>query len=68
MTSLGIKKYRWRHSRDERVRGNPGGKYPKARPSHWAREGKIYSWNDPPPGGHPGMDYQCRCTAEPVFE
>jgi len=32
---------------------------------HAEREGEIFSWDDPPPGGHRGEDYGCRCTAEP---
>ena len=66
--ALGLEKYRWRTSRDERVRGNPAGKYPQSRYNHWAREGKTFSWEKPPPDGHPGFPIQCRCTAEPVFE
>lgn len=65
---LGLSRYRWRNSQDERVRGNPEGKYPDARPSHWAREGKIYRWSNPPEGGNPGEAIQCRCWGEPVFE
>lgn len=57
-TNLGIKRYRWRTSGDERVRE-----------SHREKEGNIYSWDDPPADtGHPGEDYQCRCIAEPVLE
>ena len=60
MQSLGISKYTWRTSQDERVRQ-----------SHAELEGKEYFWNDPPSINgrrlHPGQDYQCRCTAEPVF-
>ncbi|MDD9911070.1 MAG: minor capsid protein [Ahrensia sp.] len=37
----------------------------KVRPSHAANNGKIFSWDDPPPTGHPGEDFGCRCTAEP---
>ena len=37
----------------------------KVRPSHAANDGKIFAWDDPPPTGHPGEDYGCRCTAEP---
>ena len=70
-TDIGITRYRWRSSRDERVRGNPSGKYPDSRPSHWAREGRVYSWDDPPrqssDDGHPGKPIRCRCYAEPVF-
>lgn len=46
--------YLWRTRRDGRVR-----------PEHAANEGKIFAWDDPPPTGHPGGDYGCRCTAEP---
>lgn len=57
-TSLGIKKYIWRTSIDERVR-----------PSHASKEGNTYDWNKPPADtGHPGEDYQCRCYGEPIFE
>lgn len=66
-TDLGIIEYVWHNSDDERVRGNPGGLYPKARYSHWDREGQIYSWSDPPPDGHPGHPVNCRCWAEPVI-
>jgi SPP1 gp7 family putative phage head morphogenesis protein len=64
-TGTGVTHYFWRHSRDERVRGNPGGLYPNAKPSHFAREGERFAWADAPEGGHPGFDYNCRCTAEP---
>lgn len=51
---LGIKKYIWRTSGDERVRE-----------SHRAKEGRDFLWQDPPNDtGHPGEDFQCRCTAE----
>jgi SPP1 gp7 family putative phage head morphogenesis protein len=64
---IGVKKYTWRTSLDERVRGNPLGKFPKAIPSHWDREGKIFDWNTPPEEGHPGQAILCRCYAEPDF-
>lgn len=64
---LGVKKYLWRNSQDERVRGNPSGLYPNSEYDHWSREGKEYSWDDPPPDGHPGQAIQCRCVAEPVL-
>lgn len=44
---LGIQMYRWINSGDERVRGNPSGKYPKAVPSHWVMQGKLCRWDDP---------------------
>jgi SPP1 gp7 family putative phage head morphogenesis protein len=65
---IGVKKYTWRTSLDERVRGNPLGRFPKAIPSHWDREGKIFSWNTPPEDGHPGQAILCRCYAEPMFD
>ena len=37
----------------------------KVRASHAANDGKIFAWDDPPPTGHPGEDYGCRCIAEP---
>lgn len=51
---LGITSYRWRTSLDERVR-----------PEHAEREGKLFSWADPPEDGNPGQPINCRCTAEP---
>lgn len=56
-TNLGIAKYTWRTSHDERVR-----------PSHAVLDGKVFKWSDPPDVGHPGEDFQCRCTAEPVID
>ncbi len=64
-TQASVTHYFWQDSRDERVRGNPGGLYPKAIPSHWDRNGRRFAWDEPPAGGHPGQDYNCRCTAQP---
>lgn len=44
--SLGLTVYTWVTARDERVRGNPRGKYPKAIPSHWAMDGMLCRWDD----------------------
>lgn len=72
--AAGVTTYRWSTSRDERVRGDPGGLYPKADPSHYALEGEEFSWADPPPadvdGGpaHPGEAINCRCVAIPIIE
>jgi len=49
-------RYIWRTQGDDRVR-----------PSHAANEGRIFAWDDPPPTGHPGEDFGCRCTAEPYY-
>lgn len=46
--------YVWRTRGDGRVRA-----------THAANNGRIFSWNNPPPTGHPGEDYGCRCVAEP---
>lgn len=55
--AVGITQYRWLTVGDERVR-----------PTHAANNGKIFSWDTPPPGtGHPGDDIQCRCHAQPVI-
>jgi len=56
-TNLGVGRYVWRTSLDERVR-----------PAHISREGKIFSWDEPPSDGHPGEPINCRCYAEPVLE
>ena len=56
-TSLGIEQYVWSTARDERVRSE-----------HRARNGKVFSWDDPPSDGHPGEPIQCRCRAIPVLE
>lgn len=69
---LGITSFRWRTVGDERVRGDPDGLYPKAKPSHYERDNKTYSYDDPPNGDDgpelPGEPVNCRCTAEPVFD
>ena len=64
---LGVKKYRWVTAHDERVRGNPSGRYPGAIPSHYARDGKVFEWANPPAGGHAGFAILCRCYSSPLF-
>lgn len=58
---LGVTKYRWRTSRDNRVRR-----------LHVKREGKVFSYDVPPrevPGdGHAGAGIRCRCWPEPVLD
>jgi SPP1 gp7 family putative phage head morphogenesis protein len=59
--ALGITKYRWTTSGDERVRD-----------SHAALNGQVFDWNDPPLINgvplNPGDDFQCRCIGAPVFD
>lgn len=56
--SLGIERYEWQTSGDERVRD-----------THEANDGKIFQWDDPPAEtGHPGEDILCRCTAIPIVD
>lgn len=55
---VGVTRYIWRTSLDERVRF-----------THRVKEGKTFSWDKPPiDTGHPGEDFQCRCYAEPILE
>lgn len=48
--------YIWRMREDEKVRL-----------SRAANDGLVFAWDDPPPTGHPGDNFGCRCTAEPYF-
>jgi SPP1 gp7 family putative phage head morphogenesis protein len=54
---VGVEKYIWRAVQDGATRA-----------SHLRNHGKTFSWDDPPETGHPGEDFQCRCTAEPVLD
>lgn len=38
----------------------------RERPTHVALQHSIWSWDYPPPIGHPGEPIQCRCSAVPV--
>ena len=49
--------YEWRTRGDGRVRS-----------SHRENDGQVFSWDNPPPTGHPGEDYGCRCRAIPVSD
>ncbi len=53
---LGIVQYIWR-SRDDA----------KVRDSHAAYDDRVFRWDNPPEGGHPGEAHNCRCFAEPVL-
>lgn len=67
---LDIKQFVWRTMEDQRVRGNPSGRYPKAKPSHYARNGKTYNWSDGAGSQDkfPGKAINCRCYAANVIE
>lgn len=61
--SAGITQYVWRTSRDERVREG-----------HKDLDGTVQTWGDPPivdqrtgRRAPPGLDFRCRCTAEPIL-
>lgn len=70
---LGVERFVWRCVNDDRTRGNPGGIYPDADPSHWHLNGKTFRYDDPPEAGTdgepclPGEAILCRCWAEPYF-
>lgn len=53
----GAVKYIWRTMQDNRVRHK-----------HAEREGQTFYFKSPPAGGAPGEDFQCRCTAEAIFD
>jgi SPP1 gp7 family putative phage head morphogenesis protein len=53
---LGVDKFIWRTSEDERVRDE-----------HEALDGETFSYDEPPDEGLPGEPIMCRCTAEPDF-
>lgn len=54
---VGIKKYMWSTSGDERVRE-----------SHAEKDGKVFEYANPPADtGNPGHDYNCRCVAIPYL-
>lgn len=61
--TVGITKYKWSTSHDERVRV-----------MHKDLDGKIFEFANPPvtnekgDRNNPGEDWQCRCQAIPVFE
>jgi hypothetical protein len=46
MESVGLTMYVWETSGDERVRGDPGGKYPNAKPSHYLMDEALCRWSD----------------------
>jgi SPP1 gp7 family putative phage head morphogenesis protein len=54
-TRVGVEEYIWRSQGDEKVRS-----------SHAQYDDRVFRWDTPPPDGHPGQAYGCRCVAEPV--
>lgn len=66
--SLGVTHYIWETKHDERVRGNPYGRYPNSSSSHYHRQSKVFAWSNPPKDGHPGFPIRCRCVAIPYLE
>lgn len=56
LQSVGVSEYIWRSVQDSRVR-----------PEHREHNGNTYSWDKPPPDGHPGQPVRCRCRAEAVW-
>ena len=61
--SVGVKRYRWSTSGDQRVR-----------PFHDRLNNQIFSWDNPPivdkygHRAHPGQDFGCRCIAIPIID
>lgn len=54
---IGVSKFEWSTSLDERVRD-----------SCKVNEGKVFSWNAPPVDGAPGEKILCRCVGLAVFD
>lgn len=53
---IGCTMYVWRTSRD-------GGVCPRCE----ANADRVFRYDSPPPGGHPGLVAGCRCIAEPII-
>jgi len=69
----GVTSYVWTTAHDERVRGTPGGKWPRG--NHYELDGQRFSYAQPPMvdkksgrRANPGYDYQCRCVATPYTD
>ena len=54
---LHVERYIWRSRDDSRVRS-----------AHAGYDDQIFFWSTRPKGGHPGQDWNCRCTAEPIID
>ncbi len=73
--AAGARQYQWETVVDERVRGRPGGRWANNASNHWVLHDTIQTWDlapitNPNTGdrNHPGHDYQCRCSAYPLFD
>lgn len=55
--ALQLETYIWRSRDDNRVRE-----------AHAEYNDQVFAWSAPPIGGHPGQDWNCRCTAEPIID
>lgn len=71
--SLGIKKYVWLTSNDERVRDYPNNN--KSGGNHKMLDKKVFSFNDPPITNlltgerhNPGEAFNCRCVASAIID
>lgn len=53
----GVTHYKWKSMMDP----------PRAREVHMARNGKVFAWDKPPAGGHPGNEILCRCRGLAVL-
>lgn len=81
---VGNDEYFWNTAKDERVRGNPTGIYPKAIPSHYLMEGTKGKWSNAAIYSKDGITWQnktssmetlppgfawgCRCTASMYWD
>ena len=59
--SMGIEEYEWRATGGKSGDG-------RTRKNHREKHGNIYRFDSPPADtGHPGEDFQCRCTARSII-
>lgn len=72
--SSGYEYYIWITANDERVSGNPSGKYPNAKGGHYHLDGRIYKYGEPTAiidsygtKGTCGERVNCRCTSGAVY-
>lgn len=63
--NVDIKMVEWLTSGDERVRGNPSGRYPNVRPSHYIMNRKIVRLDDPTVYSEDGIKWKKRTADMP---